>query len=395
MICRLLLATVFLANLQSSVPAHDSQLRDADDPRVLYLKGQTALQSGDLDVAESAFHRVTAIDPSSAGAYSNLGVIAMRRKDWDHALTLLQTAARLAPNVSGVRLNIGLVYYRQGNYAAAIPALSSVLQDQPDSEQARYLLGLCQLFIQDYAKAAETLEPLWRKKSNDFVYLYVLSVAADAAGQKALEEKALTRLVEVGGDTAEFHLLLGKAYLNRQETENAIKELEYAACANPNLPFVHFNLGIGYARIGNKDRAEDEFRRDIAIEPDVPDTYELLGELYLRAGKDNEAETSFKEALRRSPRMAGSYFGIAKIYLHQGKYQQALRQIDAALHFAPENQSAHYLRGQLLSKLSRKEEAQVEFARVNKMDNSRYTNEVESFRDGRVPNPELTQQPPP
>jgi tetratricopeptide (TPR) repeat protein len=395
MIFRLLLAILLQAILQSSVPGHASKLQEPEDPRVLYSKGQTALQHGELEVAEHAFRQVIAIDPSVAGAYSNLGVIAMRRKDWDHALNLLQTAARLAPNVSGVRLNIGLVHYRQGDYAAAIPALSSVLHDQPDSEQARYLLGLCQLFIQDYSKAAETLEPLWLKKSNDFVFLYVLSATADAAGRKALEEKALTRLVEIGGDRAEFHLLLGKAYLNRQETENAIKELEHAATANPNLPFVHFNLGIGYARTGNKDRAEEEFRRDIAIEPDVPDTYELLGELYLRAGKDSKAEISFKEALRRSPKMAGSYFGIAKIYLHQGKYEQALTEIDAALRFAPENQSAHYLRGQLLSKLSRKQEAQIEFARVNEMDNSRYTNEVESFRDGRVPNPELTQQPPP
>ncbi len=395
MIFRLPLAIMLLGILQSPVPSHASKLQEAEDLRVLYSQGQTALQNGDLEVAEHAFRKVIAIDPSVAGAYSNLGVIAMRRKDWDHALSLLQTAARLAPNVSGVRLNIGLLYYRQGDYAAAIPALSAVLHDQPDSEQARYLLGLCELFIQDYSKAAATLEPLWLKKSTDFVYLYVLSVTADAAGQKALEEKALTRLVEIGGDSAEFHLLLGKAYLNRQETENAIKELEHAASTNPNLPFVHFNLGIGYARSGNKDRAEEEFRRDIAIEPDVPDTYELLGELYLRAGKDNEAETSFKEALRRSPRMAGSYFGIAKIYLHQGNYEKALKETDEALRFAPENRSAHYLRGQLLSKLSRKEEAQSEFAKVNKMDNSRYISEVESFRDGRVPNPELTQQPPP
>lgn len=395
MIFRLPLALTLLAMLQTTAPDQASNVQETKDPRVLFSEGQSALRNGDLDIAEHAFRQVIAIDPSVAGAYSNLGVIAMRRKDWDHALTLLRTAARLAPNVSGVRLNIGLVHYRQGDYAAAIPVLSSVLHDQPDSEQARYLLGLCQLFIQDYAESAATLEPLWLKKSNDFVYLYVLSIAADAAGQKALQEKALTRLVEVGGDTAEFHLLLGKAYLNFQETENAITELELAERINPNLPFVHFNLGIGYARSGNKDRAEQEFRRDIAIEPDVPDTYELLGELYLRAGKDNQAETSFKEALRHSPRMAGSYFGLAKIYLHQGKYEQALEEIDAAMHFAPENQSSHYLRGQILSKLLRTEEAQVEFARVNKMGNSRYANEVESFRDGRVPNPELTQQPPP
>ena len=388
-----LLGAVFLACFSSAIAGqHAQSAKPTGDPRILSAKGEMALQNGDLEGAEKAFHQLLAIDPNAAGAYSNLGVIAMRRKDWDQALNDLQKAAKLAPRVSGVRLNIGLVYYRQGAYRAAISALSSVLRDQPDSEQARYLLGLCELFIQDYASAVATLEPLWKQKSNDFMYLYVLSSAASAAGQKDLSEKALTRLVEVGGDAPEFHLLLGKAYLNRQESEKeAIAELERAASMNPNLPFVHFNLGIAFARTGDNVRAEKEFRRDIAIEPDVPDTYELLGEFYMRGGKDKEAEISFHEALRRNPRMADPHFGIAKIYLRQRKYESALAAIDAALRFAPDSQGVHYLRGQILGKLGRKEEAKSEFARVEKIADSTYTNDLKSFREGRVPNPELTQ----
>src|SRR5260370_26238731 len=98
MVFRLPLAIMLLGILQSPVPSHASRLQEAEDSRVLYSQGQTALQNGDLEAAERAFRKVIAIDPSVAGAYSNLGVIAMRRKDWDHALTWLQTAATLAPN---------------------------------------------------------------------------------------------------------------------------------------------------------------------------------------------------------------------------------------------------------------------------------------------------------
>jgi tetratricopeptide (TPR) repeat protein len=117
------------------------------DPRKLFAKGEAALQSGDLNTAEAAFSRVLASDPQVAGAYANLGVIAMRCKDWDPALSLLEKAARLAPKVSGICLNISLVDYRRSDYAAAIPPLFSLLQDQPDSLQARYLLALCYLFL--------------------------------------------------------------------------------------------------------------------------------------------------------------------------------------------------------------------------------------------------------
>src|SRR6266403_1375849 len=185
------------------------------DPQAWFAKGQTALQAGELDAAEAAFRQVLAADPRAGSAYANLGVIAMRRKDWEHAIRLLHRAEKLEPKMSGIRLNIGLVEYRRGNYATAIAPLASVLRDQPDSQQARYLLGLCQVFTKHYAEAVTVLEPLWPEKSNEVLYLYLLDIAAVESSQKSLDEKILSRMLEVGGGTAEFHLIMGKAYLNR------------------------------------------------------------------------------------------------------------------------------------------------------------------------------------
>src|SRR5882757_6386926 len=108
-------AAVFLVSTLSSAMGREAQVtgtKASGDLPALYSKGQMELQNGDLDGAEKSFRQVIAIDPNAAGAYSNLGVIAMRRKDWDHALGFLEKAAKLAPKINGVRLNIGLVHYR-------------------------------------------------------------------------------------------------------------------------------------------------------------------------------------------------------------------------------------------------------------------------------------------
>jgi tetratricopeptide (TPR) repeat protein len=365
------------------------------DVQARFAEGQKSLQDGDLDAAEAAFRQVLAADPGSAAAYANLGVVAMRRKEWDRALTLLRKAAKLAPEVSGIRLNIGLVKYRRGDYRGAIPDFASVVREQPDSQQARYLLGLCHLFAERFADAVTTLEPLWPQKENDFMYLYVLSVAADGAAQRELSGKALARLVQVGGDSAEFHLMLGKAYLNRQESDKAIVELQKAAGMNPSLPFVHFNLGIAYVRTGDNARGEKEFLQDIHVEPHVPDTYELLGEFYRRAARDSEAEKCFREALQRDPKMWGSLSGLAKIHLRQEKVQQALEEIDRALRLAPSAQNLHFVRGQILRKLGRREEAEKELTMAAQTRNAAVEKdrEADALGNGRVPNPELKQQP--
>ena len=363
------------------------------DPQAWFAKGQAALQAGDLDTAEAAFHQVLAADPRAGSAYANLGVIAMRRKDWDRAIMQLQKAEKLEPKMAGIRLNIGLVEYRRGNYAAAIAPLSSVLRDQPDSQQARYLLGLCQVFTRKFSEAVTVLEPLWPEKSDDVLYLYLIDIAAVESGQKELDEKILSRMIAVGGGTPEFHLIMGKAFLNRYEVGEAKAELERAAEGNPDLPFLHLNLGITYMRSGENERAEAEFRRDIALEPDLADNYEQLGLLYSRMQRDEEAEKSFREALGRDTKSAGAYLGLAKLYQKQKKSQTALKMIDTTLNLSPDIHGGRFLRGRILMQLGRQKEAGVEFAAAQKGMEGRLNKERESQEDDRVPNPELTRQP--
>ena len=384
-------AAVGTAELQSAPSLAGANQRM--DPQAWFAKGQTALQTGDLDAAEAAFRQVLAADPRAGSAYANLGVIAMRRKDWDHAITLLRKAEKLEPKMAGIRLNIGLVEYRRGNYTAAIAPLSSVLRDQPDSQQARYLLGLCQVFTKKYAEAVTVLEPLWPEKSGDVLYLYLIDIAAVESGQKELDEKILSRMIAVGGGTPEFHLIMGKAFLNRYEVGEAKAELERAADGNPDLPFLHLNLGITYMRSGENERAEAEFRRDIALEPDLADNYEQLGVLYSRMQRDEDAEKSFRQALGRDAKSAGAYLGLAKLYQKQKKPQPALKMIDTALRLSPDVHGGHFLRGRILMQLGRQKEARVEFAAAQKGMEGRLNKERESQEDDRVPNPELTRQP--
>src|SRR6267154_1277001 len=376
---------------QQSSPSPAANERMA--PQTWFAKGQAALQAGELDAAEAAFYRVLAADPRAGSAYANLGVIAMRRKDWDHATMLLQKAKKLEPGMTGIRLNIGLVEYLRGNYAAAIAPLASVLRDQPDSQQARYLLGLCQVFTKKFAEAVKVLEPLWLEKSGDVLYLYLIDIAAVESGQKELDEKILSRMIAVGGGTPEFHLIMGKAFLNRYEVAEAKAELERAGEGNPDLPYLHLNLGIAYMRLGEDGRAEAEFRRDIALEPDLADNYEQRGVLYSRLQRDEDAEKSFREALDRDAKSAGAYLGLAKLYQKQIKPERGLKMIDTALRLSPDIHGGHFLRGRILMQLGRLKEARSEFAAAQKNMEGQLNRERQSQEDDRVPNPELTRQP--
>jgi tetratricopeptide (TPR) repeat protein len=359
------------------------------DPAQLFKAGQQALQENRLNDAESDFRRVLAANPGVGGAYANLGVVYMRRKQWAKALETLRQAEHLMPQVAGIRLNIGLAYFRQNEFLKAIPPFESVVRDQPDAVQPRHLLGLCYFFAERWADAANMLEPLWAQESGQLSYLYVLSIAAHRAGQKEWDERATAQLIKAGEGSPEFHLFMGKAHLNLEQYDLALTDFQAAEKANPNLTFIHFNLGLTYLKKQDYEHARDEFLKDAAVEPELAFNYDELGDVYSLMQQYSDAEKAYRRALERDPRLLNSYVGLAKVYQHTQNYQKALDAIDSAARLDPVRTDIHYLKGQILLRLGRKEEGRKELEASVRIDNERRAQRQKQVESGNVPSPEL------
>jgi tetratricopeptide (TPR) repeat protein len=265
------------------------------------------------------------------------------------------------------------------------------VRDQPDALQPRHLLGLCYFFAERWADAANTLEPLWPQESGQLSYLYVLSIAAHRAGKKELDEKATLQLVKIGEGSAEFHLFMGKAHLNLEQYDLALTDFQAAEEANPSLTFVHFNLGLTYLKKQDYENARDEFLKDVAVEPDLALNYDKLGDVYSFLERNKDAEKNYREALQRDPRLVNSDVGIAKICLREQRYPQALSAIEAANKLDPGRTDIHYLRGQILLHMGRKEEGKRELETSVRIDNERRSEREKQVEGGIVPSPELLQ----
>jgi tetratricopeptide (TPR) repeat protein len=360
----------------------------------VFQAGQNALNQGRLDEAESDFRQSLALNPQLGGAYANLGVVYMREKRWEKALQMLHKAEEMMPEVAGIRLNIGLAYYRQNEFLSAIPAFESVVRDQPGALQPRHLLGLCYFFAERWSDAAHALESLWSQEAGKLSYLYVLSIAAHRAGMKELDERATAQLVKIGDGSPEYHLFMGKAHLNLEQYDMAVADFQAAAEANPKLTFVHFNLGLAYLKKQDYEHARDEFLKDAALEPDLAFNYDELGDVYSLMQQDANAEKSYREALRHDPRLVNSYVGLAKAYQREQKYPQALTAIDSAGKLAAGRTDIHYVRGQILTHLGRKEEGRKELEASVRIDNERRAERQKQVESGTVPSPELLQDEP-
>jgi tetratricopeptide (TPR) repeat protein len=369
----LLLAAGSQAHAQSASPgaANPAAGAHSPDPAQIFQRGQNALDRNQLDEAERDFREVLQLDHKAGAAFANLGVVYMRRKQWDQALRTLHRAERLMPGQPGIRMNIGLAYYNQNEFLEAIPPLESVVHAQPEAEQPRYVLGLCYFYAGKWADAAATLEPLWERESANQMYVYVLANAAHRAGKKDLDDRASAQFLKLGGDTAESHLFIGKYRLESGQFDEAIAEFNAAAERNPKLDLVHFYLGLAHLKKQQYGDARDEFLKDAAIEPDLALNYDYLGQTYWLMQDDASAEKNYREALKRDSHLVDSRLGLAKIYQKQQKYAAALAEADAAVKFDPARPDAHYVRGQALLRLDRRQEAKKELDEATRIQNER------------------------
>jgi Flp pilus assembly protein TadD len=91
--------------------------------------------------------------------------------------------------------------------------------------------------------------------------------------------------------------------------------------------------------------------------------------------------------------MLTPHLGLAKVYQRQGQYEKALAELDAAAKLDLQSSRIHYLRGQVLLKLGRKEEARKEIDTSVQMSSARREQREKELEGGSLPSPELTQQP--
>jgi tetratricopeptide (TPR) repeat protein len=366
-----------------------------------YELGLKAMREGNLDVAERELRLVVVNQPSDVGARVNLGVVYMRRFEWKQALIQLEVAERLAPQVAGIRLNVGLAYYRQGLYDKAVPPFESVVRDEPGSVQAHRLLGLCYLFVARYKESAEILKAVWSESLSDPSYLYALAVAADQAKNQALAEKALTGLLAMStsesGDRRAaplIDLLIGKAYMQRDDYVQAMIELQKALALDPRLPMLHYHLGLVYRHDALLPEARAEFLADLAIEPQVADAVDQLGEVEYSLGDIPSSRKHLEQAVRLNPRLGTAWFYLAKIYLKNAQYDAALTALGNAAAVDDKSTNVHYLRAQTLKQMGRPKEAAAEFATVKRLE-QQTTSRLEKELNGGYRDPQLQVEPQP
>jgi predicted negative regulator of RcsB-dependent stress response len=161
--------------------------------------------------------------------------------------------------------------------------------------------------------------------------------------------------------------------------EDGIRHLEKAVNIYPRFLQAHLKLGTAYMDRGEWDKAEQSLRRALEIDPKTANALFALGEVYLLQKKDDEAEKVLLQGLKIEDRSYTGHLTLGRVYwdmasklkddaqarpLLSKSYVEAKRTLELNQNLP----DAHLLKGNLLLRVRRLEDALKEFEEYLRLD---------------------------
>jgi Tfp pilus assembly protein PilF len=159
-------------------------------------------------------------------------------KDPKAAIVLLDEAIGLHPQFALAYYEKGLLYQKQNDLDNALAAFVKAIEIKPDYVDAKLQFGSTSLSMKNYEVAAQVfLDVIKAKNEMPLVYLY-LGKAFVGLKQNDNAEKAFKQALALKGgeNLAEAHRYLGGLYLQKNQTADAIAELQKYVELQPKAP---------------------------------------------------------------------------------------------------------------------------------------------------------------
>ncbi len=169
-----------------------------------YERGVNAERKGDHDEAIAHYQSALKIAPEYYPAHNNLGSVYLGKADFKSAEEQFQETVRLDQNDAQAYFNLGNVFLLKRQFPEAEAAVASGLQRRPDSAFGHFLQGCIDM----------------------------------RTGKLPQAEKNLRIALQADSTMWQAHLQLVSLYLQQQQRQQAITELQAFLKAFPSVPAV-------------------------------------------------------------------------------------------------------------------------------------------------------------
>jgi tetratricopeptide (TPR) repeat protein len=325
-------------------------------------------QKDDLKCSVAAFEHALQLDPRSAEAHFDLGLVRQRQEQPDAAIREFQLALQYDPGLLQARCALGSaltdpagaeaefrkalatnpqlvcaldglaqVLLSGGRYDAALDSWRQAIRIQPDDPDLQLALATA-TYKAAKARQADGLPPVDGAGVADAVHLF-----SDLLSKHP-------------GITA-AHLTLGNIYANEQRFREAADEYRVVVRQNPTDTVALAAEVKALVDVTAYTEALAPARDYVRNKPDDPSGHVLLGMVYRGLGDYPKAEPELEFGVAKAPDDFEARYQLGFVLAKLGKPEEALPQLRKAVALNPGDKSAQFQLAAVLRTLGQNQEA--------------------------------------
>jgi tetratricopeptide (TPR) repeat protein len=307
----------------------------ADAAQQHFDSAQTYQVAGDFEGAAKEYRRAIAI------GLDHLGNLRAARHDYAGGEQLLQQALAADPDNPDPAVDLAITELYSGDMPKAETKAKAVLQKNPEHVRARVLLGKIDFLQGNYQAAADQLQAALAL-ATDFDVAYSLALADLELKKTSLATVLFDEMKNSLPESAQLHILIGRAFLATGYPQLAAKEFEHATTLDSKYPQVHFYVGLASlfsAQATDVPRSESQLelakaetalQETIRLQPQDSRAFFYLGRCYASEQQWAKAADAYRSVIKLTPAaqqldaaMAGAYEGLAEALHKLGKNAEA------------------------------------------------------------------------
>ena len=240
-----------------------------ETPADTLLAGELAVQTGQLDDAETAFRRVLAKDANSAEANAGLAYVLIKRKQYPEAETLLRAALQTSPDDTALTAQLATVLAAQDK-AEALPLFQKLHQENPKSEAITRMLA----------------------------------AVLDDAGDEVGADKLYVALLATSPNDPAMLVAHGQCLTHQLKFAEAFAAFDKATRLDPKNPDAWSGLAFAASRTNQPEITIHALTVRSQYRPELPSTYFLWATAYDKLHQNAQAAAYYHHFLEAA---AGKY----------------------------------------------------------------------------------------
>jgi len=353
-----------------------------DDVSFHLASANLFLSSGDLAAAEKALRPALTVNPNSSAAHMALGDLYLLKKDQKQAGEEFKKAAELAPVRSMERLKyaafmsaagdtaetrristemttqapdylpgwtlLAELAFKEGKYDEALSLLENVFSREPQYIDGHRLESEVMLAKGDTKKATEVLERLDQTYPDTPLIKYELARAYLKKNNMNQAKVVLDQAISINPNYAEAILLLADINLRSGHGEAVIEPMTRLLKRSPELRPAALLLAAAYGSLDRFDDAAVITGEEAKLAPRDPQAQMALGLTLRQAKRNDEARQAFEKAAELAPDNLWPVDQLVELDLLEKHFDAAQQRIDRHFQKTPDSPAAHFFKGKIL-----------------------------------------------